>query len=373
MNDDIEAKLIELSNRFKASQGAAALADRSRLFAFLLGEAPEHSNAIRALSAALAGSQVWQPRERVSADLIREIAASVVATEGIESPIAELGVRAALRVAQPAIVLDRSADNAWVGETVVAGTAPPSSKAAPGTSAAASGAFAEIKQLVDRKDWYGLLRNRWVLGALLAFVAYSMFNGGSPDATTQEQPPQSQPPQSQPPRTQAPAGQAPRAQPPDASPVQGSPPPRPQQGQQGSGQGMPRLVNPQQGQPPPLNYRYLNGNHFVGFKIPVQNGLLLGIVSVSERGWDGGSVVNFAREAAAEPETVSNPEVAQLHMDQQGAVRLLKPKWRVDPIGINDVCVGFHQQGARDVTFKGSLMCVYGAECKQVLGCGQVP
>ena len=55
-------------------------------------------------------------------------------------------------------------------------------------------------------------------------------------------------------------------------------------------------------------------------------------------------------------------------------MRILKPTWRQDGLGVGPACIMFGgQPGAPDVALQGAKVCVADAQCGQPVGCGVIP
>ena len=384
MAPEIETRLGALLDAARARLGDGILADRDRLTLFLIGEAPELADQARAVAAALATDAVWRLGPAPAGEDLQPIVVDVARRVNIQPAAAAIGVRVAARIAGagdvappppaaaqapipavPAQPVARAADDGWVGDSVVAGQPGQRGSTRPGGNADASagtgqngagqGGFSQaLAQLLASFpggtgsggfDLKALLQNKWVLGGIAVVVVAFALNDGS-DA-----------PQ---PRPQSPAPY--------------TAPDSPRGGGGGQAGTLPMLAPPQQGtQLPTLQAGNNQAGTALNFGMRTQGGGIQGSVLVSSQGWDGGVVVAFAGPNAREPETLSVPQPAVLHRLQQGAARVVQPRWQFDRVGIRDICVVFEQGGAADVTLRGSVMCVYSANCAQVIGCGRVP
>lgn len=388
MSPEIETRLGVLLDAARARLGNDILTNRDRLTLFLIGEAPELSDQARAVAAALAMDAVWRLGPAPAPEALQPIVTEVARRVNIQPATAAVGVRVAARVAgasnvpppppvaaaegsaavAPVQPVARDAGNNWVGDSVVA--AQPAQRASPGADrhagagsgtgqddASQGGLPQPLRQILasfgsgggsGSFDLKTLLQNKWVLGGIAVIVIALAL--GDQSGTPQPPPQPAQP-------TPSPAG--------PAAPGGGG-------GQQAGT--LPMLANPQQGgQLPTLQMNNNQAGTGLMFGMRTEAGALRGSVLVSSQGWDGGVVVAFAGPNAREPETLSVPQPAALHRMQQGAARVVQPQWQFDRVGIRDICVTFQQSGATDVTLRGSVMCVYSANCAQVIGCGRVP
>ncbi len=371
MTTETEARLTALLEAARARQGDAILRDRDRLTLFLMGEAPELADQVRALAIALSLDATWQLGAAPGAEATQALIVEVARRANVQSGAAGEAVRVAAGMAgvvdmppaapPPPIPEPQprgATDDAWVGETQIAGTAAPDVGQAPrGGTSGGGGAQDPLARIMGMLRGFGggqggapsfdlkaLLKNKWVLIGI-GVVAVAMFLGDDPA-------PQQQP--MQPDRPAVPGGGG--------------------GGQQQAG-GVPDLVNPQGGGAlPQLVLQTYEGNPFVAFRLPTQEGGVQGSVLVSAQGWDSGVIVAFSPVGQSEAQTLSTLQPARLVQQEQRVIRLIQPEWQFDNVGIRDICVSFEQHpSAADVTFRGSAMCVYGAGCQQVIGCGRVP
>jgi len=372
----IEERLYTLATQLRDQQGGALLSSASQLVPRLSAQAPDLYYEIAALAALIEGNAAGRIAAAADAEaeaqrITGEVAASHRMSRSAVAPA--LAVARRLGAAAPAFAAmpqPQPVAGGWAGDSVAVGAPsppPPPSYAGPPTPPPLGG---------EEPFW----KSKWAIGgaaAVALFFGYQSLqrapqgraSGGTDSGTLPPPPPQ--------PTPCAPGDTACDPLPPPQD--QNPPPPPPatdSQNPPANTGNAPLLARPGNGDLPTIQGQQApNGGITFAFSIPSQAGTLPGMIMLPPQGWDNGpAVFGFGRPGSSGNFETFGKASFQANRTQQGTVRVARPQWEKDGIGLKDICIAFQgrQQGAQDVQLPGATMCVLDSQCGQPLGCATI-